>query len=537
MPRGALQAEILGLGLLATVLVLVPVGAPGNERHDLPKEFLVHLLALAAAGAALARTRRLRLAGEDVALAAFLLLGLTSAAGAVNPWLAARASALACSAVAAFWAVRAADRRSRRRLAALAAGAVVAAAAAALLEAYGVVEGLSSSNRAPGGTIGHRNRLAHLLVLGLPLLAIQVLRARERAQLLAWCAGVAAVGAALTLSRSRAAWLAAAVVVTAAVLAALLARRAPHRTPMARQLALAGIALLLGATVAVTVPNQLGWHSDAPYRDSLATLVDHREGSGRGRLIQYANTLRMAVDHPVLGVGPGNWAIHYPSYASQRDPSYFPTDPLPTSRVPQGDWVALLAERGLSAAAAVMVAALVLLARCMRTLRRGGPSALHAGAAVCVGAAILAMGLLDAVLMTPTAALLSALALAALVPDERGAWMLALPLGPRRAVATGALAVLAGGVLLGAVQVRGATMYGSQMAAQDLARAVRVNPGDYYAHLHLGQALADQGRCDRALLSLDAASRLYPTARLPERLLRRCEARLARTPGTAAALP
>lgn len=530
------QAWLIGLGLLATVLVMVPGAAATTERHDLPKELLVHLVAFAAAGVALARARRLHPAGEDLALAAFLALGLASAAAAVNPWMAARASALACSAAAAFWAVRAADGRTRRRLAALAAGAVAVAAATALLETYGVVDGLSSLSRAPGGTIGHRNRMAHLLVLGLPLLALQLVGARDRVRLLGWCAALVAVGAALTLSRSRAAWVALALVFAAAVLAAALARPEARRALPRGRLALAVAALLVGAATAVLAPNRLGWRSETPYRDSLATLVDHREGSGRGRVIQSANTLRMARDHLLLGVGPGNWTIRYPSYASVRDPSYFPTERLPTSRQPQGDWIALLAERGLPAAAAVAFAGLLLLARCARGLRRGsGPGAARAAAGGMVLVALVALGALDAVLMTPAAALLAAVALGVLAPRAPGARRLPLPRPARGAIAAAAVAVLSGGVLLGAAQLHAHALAASSPTAQTLARAVRVNPGDYSAHLRLAEALAEQGRCDRALPSLEAASRLFPTAPFPQRLQRRCEARLARTAAAPAA--
>ncbi|MFL5542929.1 MAG: tetratricopeptide repeat protein [Longimicrobiaceae bacterium] len=531
-------AEILGLGLVATVLVMVPGGALENERHDLPKELLVHLLALCAAGAALARARRVRLAGEDVSLAVFLALGLvSSAAAAVNPWMAARSSALACSAAAVFWAVRAAGGRGRRRLLALAAAAVTVAAAAALLEAYGVVEGLSTANRAPGGTLGHRNRLAHLLVLGLPLLAVQVAGARGRARLLGWNAGMVAVGAALALSRSRAAWVATAVVVALALLSAALAGPGARRALPARRLGLSVLALLLGAALAVALPNRLRWNSYTPYRDSLATLVDHREGSGRGRVIQYANTLRRAADQPLLGVGPGNWTVRYPSYASPGDPSYIPTNRFPTGRYPQGDWVALLAERGAAAALAAALAAAILLLRCAATVRGGrGPRALRAAAALCAGAALAVLGTFDAVLMTPAAALLAAVALGALAPRAPAARRRPLPRVASRMTLAASAAVLCGAVLLGAVQLRAATLYGSSPVAENLARAVRLYPGDHYAQLRLGEALAERGECAEALPPLRAASRLFPTAPLAERLRRRCQSRMARAHGAAGAL-
>ena len=57
------------------------------------------------------------------------------------------------------------------------------------------------------------------------------------------------------------------------------------------------------------LPNRLEWKSDSPYLDSAAGLVNYKEGSGRGRLVQYGNSLRMTVAHPLFGVGPGNWPV------------------------------------------------------------------------------------------------------------------------------------------------------------------------------------------------------------------------------------
>ena len=78
-------------------------------------------------------------------------------------------------------------------------------------------------------------------------------------------------------------------------------------------------------------------------------MANFREGSGRGRLIQYENSLRMTRDHPVLGVGPGNWPVEYPRYTTPGDPAYDAGDPIPTNPWPSSDWVAMISERGIPA--------------------------------------------------------------------------------------------------------------------------------------------------------------------------------------------
>ena len=67
------------------------------------------------------------------------------------------------------------------------------------------------------------------------------------------------------------------------------------------------------------LPNRLNWRSDSPYLDSLTGVTNFREGSGRGRLIQYGNTMRMALDHPLLGAAVGLAAgVHWMPRASTR---------------------------------------------------------------------------------------------------------------------------------------------------------------------------------------------------------------------------
>ena len=41
--------------------------------------------------------------------------------------------------------------------------------------------------------------------------------------------------------------------------------------------------------------------------------------------------LRMAADHPLLGVGPGNWPVEYPRYTFSGDPAFDPEDFIPTN--------------------------------------------------------------------------------------------------------------------------------------------------------------------------------------------------------------
>jgi putative inorganic carbon (HCO3(-)) transporter len=528
--------RILQYGAVAVVLVFIRGAFLNSERYDFPKEFVLHLVAAAAAGGCLLRARRLRIDTVDILLFGFLSLGLLSSwLAAENPWLAVRAMGLTLSGLAIYWSSRGlAGAGYGRALTACVAFAVILLAAVALLEAHGVVQNLSSWQRTPGGTLGNRNRMAHALAIGLPVLWFHALTVHDRARFGFLALGLAAVLAALVLSRCRAAWLAAAVgsVILLPVLA--LGWRLLD-AGLKRRLGILCVALLGGFFFALYVPNQLQWFSSTPYHDSLRTLVDHESGSGRGRVIQYRNTLQMARAHPLLGVGPGNWMLEYPRYASREDPSYDPASRAPTTRLPQSDWVALAAERGFIALALLVLAGGVLVLRCLRRIRGLGSDGpvLDGFVVLSVVGTLLVLGVLDAVLLTPTATLLTFATLGALTPAGRRFFPVSLDARARWGTLLVVLLVTAVPVVHSGRQLWAGALYANELDPAVLERAARINPGDYYAHLFLAEAWLGKGRCDLALPRLESAHALLPTAPMPIRLRQRCDppSSMRRTPG------
>ena len=118
----------------------------------------------------------------DLLLASYLLLGVVAALFATNPWLAIRAIAISVSGVVIFWIARCLREAGLARALLGGAGlAVVLAAITALLQTYGIDLAVFSENRAPGGTLGNRNFVAHIAAFGLPLVLLAALRAREPA--------------------------------------------------------------------------------------------------------------------------------------------------------------------------------------------------------------------------------------------------------------------------------------------------------------------------------------------------------------------
>ena len=205
--RAALRS--LQVGAIAVVLVSSPYKSFDLDRFFVPKELVLNLTAMAVSLLCLARVKRLSLSRADQLIALWLALGAASALFATNWWLGSRAFAVSLSGAACFWCARWLSRHgySRALVGALALAGVLGAVTA-LLQTYGLRTELFSLNRAPGGTFGNRNFMAHLAVITLPALFFSGLRASSRAALLRWCGGAALVAASLVLSRSRAAWLA-----------------------------------------------------------------------------------------------------------------------------------------------------------------------------------------------------------------------------------------------------------------------------------------------------------------------------------------
>jgi O-antigen ligase len=414
--RATLRA--LQLGALAVVLVAVTDRAFELDRFFVPKELTLHLTALIAGLLSAAMFRRVALTWVDLLLAGYLVLTLLSSLAADDGPAAARAATISASGVVVFWVARSLRGAGLARpLIRALALAVVVGSAMALVQAYGVRSDFFSVNRAPGGTMGNRNFVAHMAAFGLPLVIFASLRAWRTAGYVLGGLGVPVVLATLVLTRSRAGWLAFAAVVII-ILGGMLLSRALRRDRLtwAR---LAGILLLmgLGLAAALLVPNSLRWRSDNPYLDSVTGIANYQDGSGRGRLVQYNRSLRMALDRPLLGVGPGNWSAVYPDYAAPGDPSLSRANPGRTANPwPSSDWVAFFSERGFPAAALLALALLGLMASALRRLlgARDEEEGMAALALLAILAGTVVAGLFDAVLLLAVPTLLMWAAVGAL---------------------------------------------------------------------------------------------------------------------------
>jgi hypothetical protein len=535
---------LLAAGAFAVVLSGTASDMFELDRFSVPKELALNLTALLAALLLAANWRGLRATVPELVLGAFVVWSVVCAVLSVNRWIALRAVALTLSGFLIFLAARRIAQRAshpassrmdgtddpdpRRSgpfpgastresvLARVLALAVVAASLTGLVQAYGVeLPGLSDA-RAPGGTFGNRNFLAHFAAIGVPLVALAAFRARRAATRSFWLLGLVLCGNAIVLTRSRAGWLGLAAAAVITILAFAIARRTLFAAGLrTRQLAATGGAIALGAVTALVLPNTLEWTSESPYTETLTRLTDYRAGSGRGRLIQYGNSMKLVARNPVFGTGPGNWFTEYPLVTTPGDPSYAGAEPIPTNPWPSSDWVAVLAERGPVGLALVLLAGAAIGAIALRRLRGPDPTAaLDAVTLLSILAAAAVTGLFDAVLLNAAPTFLVAAAVGLLLPSSR-------EFVDRRLDGRARAAIVA--VTLGAA-LAGATRSAQQLAAirivdngkasrTSIENALAVDPANHRLHLRLAA---------RDCVHARAAARLMPFHELPRRAVARC---------------
>jgi O-antigen ligase len=529
--RGALR--VLQSGALAIVLAAATYKLFELDRYFVPKELALHLTALAAIIACLQGARRLELTRVESLFGAFLLLGILSAALATNHWAAARAVGITFSGLVILRAARAASEAgSRWPLLAVLAGAIVLASVTSLLQAYGVTSDYFSLNRSPGGTFGNRNFVAHLAAIGAPtLLLLHVLAPRARA-ILASSIGIGILAAALVLSRSRAAMLA---VIAGALVLALgiwVAQRRWRDRRIARRYPLAAAFAAVGASAAILVPNTLNWRSDSPYLDTMTGVVNYREGSGHGRLVQYGTSLRLAAQHPLTGVGPGNWAVAYPKVASKGDPSIDRDDGMTSNPWPSSDWIAMLAERGLPATLAFALAFVGLAVLSLRAMRNAldldeflPPLTLLATLA-----ATIVVGCFDASLLLAAPTLFVFALLGALSPPAATRVSIPLSTATARGLALvgGALAIALLLSLRSVSQLVAMEMFSSATTVAAYDHAATADPGSYRIQMRIAELAAERARCDLVKRHAMRAHDLFPAAPEPTRLLAGCGVRFKR---------
>jgi O-antigen ligase len=519
-----LLRTLLQAGVVLAVVVALPYKLFELDRYFVPKELVLHVVALGIAVLLLARRNSLSFDVADGLIAFFLLWSAASALFATNYWLAQRALGITVSSAIVFWGARSlGDRGLYRPVLIAAAFAAVLAAIFSLAQAYGLDTEYFSTNRAPGGTFGNRNFVAHIAVIGLPSLVWCTVTARRSNGVLAGCVGAAFLAAALVLSRSRAAWLAVVACVVILFVPMLASRKYWAGGLVGSRFARLVLAAVLGAMASLVLPNTLNWSSESPYLDTARGVIDYKKGSGRGRLAQYENSLHMALSNPVFGVGPGNWPVEYVKFAPSNDRS-LTDDGMTANPWPSSDWAAFVSERGIVPALALVAVFAVLFYGSLRKW-----NALENGDAV-LGQLVLGGTIVATIVVSSFDVVLLLGAPALLVWSVVGATAGIRHEGRERKLSPRAWGFAAVGMIVVtlASAARSATQTVSMMTVgrggmtASWLNGATWDPGSYRINVRVAELYARRGRCATARLHARRAASLFPHASQPKRILNSC---------------
>ncbi|PYO46733.1 MAG: hypothetical protein DMD72_11990 [Gemmatimonadetes bacterium] len=511
-------------GVILAVIVALPYKVFELDRYFVPKELILHAAALIVAVALFARRRSLSFDVVDGLLALFLLWSVGASLFATNHWLAQRSVSVSISAAIIFWGARSVAPGSYRPILIAAGIAAVCAAVFSLGQAYGLDSEYFSSNRAPGGTFGNRNFVAHIAVIGLPALIWSTVTARQQFGALLGSIGGALVAAALVLSRSRAAWLAVAASLVVLLVPMIASRKYWRGGHVGGRFARLTLAAAIGGAVAIVLPNSLNWNSESPYLDSARGMMDYKKGSGRGRLAQYKNSLHMAASNPVFGVGPGNWPVEYVRFAPSGDRS-LADDGMTANPWPSSDWVAFISERGFVPTIALLGVFVILF---FSSLRRwgdlGNPEAVLAQC-VLAGTVVATMvvSAFDVVLVLAAPAFLVWSILGATSGIRRG--MREVSMSPPWLGVAAAALILASliSTARSVTQTIAMTSVGQGGLTAGWVTGASWDPGSYRINLRVAELYSRRGRCSVARGYARQAVSLFPNSPEAKRVARNCD--------------
>jgi len=227
----------------------------------------------------------------------------------------------------------------------------------------------------PGATFGNKNMAAHFLLFVLPVSFYLLLSSSEPAREWFYATFAGLMATYFIYTGTRAAWGGAMV----GLLVLWFCMRASGLTPREIvSLQKRKIAFLTGITIFVLAMNLFppyflpGWrgaYSESPLA-RLGSMIELEQNlSAQSRFAIWANSLAIFKDHPLLGVGKGNFRFIYPLYAQRviRDSSFGLQSRADDAH---NDYVQLLAETGVLGALAFALILILLSRRLWQGLKK-----------------------------------------------------------------------------------------------------------------------------------------------------------------------
>lgn len=271
----------------------------------------------------------------------------------------------------------------------------------------------------PGSTFGNRNAAADVMAMALPLAVGAIAHARGRPAKVVLSIGAAIELVYLGVTRTRGAWLAGACGIG---LALVLVKLRWSRT--SRAIALGIVAI---AAAAAALPGRFNAHDEGDakrFASVFAVLEDGFDAHStalKTRFGLWRRTLTMIRQHPLVGVGPGNWPVDFPLYAEPDATRDGVLTPVLEPRQAHNDPLERAAETGIFGLAAFGLLAAASAAAVRDRLRGSDPSCrLTAAAAASALLSLLVLGIASFPLEEPGTLTLAGLSLGLIAADLRG---------------------------------------------------------------------------------------------------------------------
>lgn len=372
----------------------------------------------------------------------------------------------------------------------------------------------------PGSTFGNRNLAGEAIALSLPFGFGALFVAGSRAERRVVAAAIAVEILYLAATRARGAWLGGAMGVLTAV---AVGRRRWSRAAIAAWVGLGALAVIVALLPGRANPRYVAdTKRFARGFDVVETSFDPDSPALRTRIGLWRRSLAMFREHPLTGIGPGNWAVFFPRYA---EPGATEDGVLSATLAPRHahfDLLEHLSETGVVGLASLLALVIGVAATIRKRLASGeaerrGPIAVAAGTLVALAGASVTGFPME----MPATLTLAGLALGLISPhdDEVGVGQRARPRLPAAVAELLALSILAIAVIGAERRLRGSYWLGkAERALHDdrgpagatralsaLEQASRATPGTFrvalrkaHAELRLGHGIEATRACDAA---------------------------------------
>ena len=238
------------------------------------------------------------------------------------------------------------------------------------------IQNLFLQSARPGSTFANKNMAAHFVVMVLPLTMVMLLAARNKLSIIAYAVATGIASWFLIYTVARQAYVAIGVELLVLFLFFALDKWKNKDKSLVNNLSnkqgkvvVVGF-ILVFLTFAANFSNE-GFEFGSDENSKISKIQSITVVKGNPRLPAWINTTAMIADHPIVGVGAGQWAVMYPLYSDRLAQDVIYNENTRIINL-HNDYLEILANFGLIGFSFLMWLAYLVLIRIWRILRDTG---------------------------------------------------------------------------------------------------------------------------------------------------------------------